>query len=217
MFGQQDYSMRIWVDPDQLAARSLTAMDVVAAVSEQNIQVAAGQIGQPPTSRPAKQRTSSPLTTLGRLSEPEQFEDIVLRTDAGRPQGPHQGLGRAEIGAKNQDVSEQARRPARRPASAIFQLPDANALDTADRIRAKMEELKKHFPAGPRLRDRLRHHAVHPRVDRRGGQDADRGDRPGGHRRADLPAELASTIIPLMAVPVAIIGTFAVMAVMASA
>ena len=83
LFGEQDYSMRVWVDPDQLASRGLTAMDVVNAVREQNIQVAAGQIGQPPSGD--KQEYQFTLTTLGRLSDPSQFENIIVQHHAGRP------------------------------------------------------------------------------------------------------------------------------------
>ena len=110
---------------------------------------------------------------------------------AGRPDHTDQGhRPRRKSRAKSQDVANKLDfHPS--TGIAIFQLPDANALDTADRIRAKMEELKKQLPARHRLLDGLRHHAVRRRVDRRGGQDADRGDHPRGHRRADLPAELA--------------------------
>ncbi len=178
LFGEQDYSMRIWVDPDQLAARGLTAMDVVAAVKEQNIQVAAGQLGQPPSS--GKQPYEFTLTTLGRLVKPEQFENIILRTHAGRPRNQGSKTSatprlrpRARTWTNTLDFHPST-------SVAIFQLPDANALATADRIRAKMEELKKTLPARHGLLDRLRHHAVRRRVDRRGGQDADRGDHPRG-------------------------------------
>src|SRR5581483_5007104 len=77
LFGQRDYSMRIWVDPAELAARRMSAGDVVAAIQEQNAQVAAGSIGQEPTS--GRQESQVTLSTLGRLSEVEQFENIVLK------------------------------------------------------------------------------------------------------------------------------------------
>src|SRR5205823_5902974 len=132
LFGQQDYSMRIWVDPDQLAARGLTAMDVVAAVREQNVQVAAGQIGQPPSGD--KQAYQLTLTTLGRLSAPEQFENIILRTTPEGRQIRIKDIGHAEIAPKSQDVSNTLDfHPS--TSVAVFQLPDANALATADRIR----------------------------------------------------------------------------------
>ncbi len=92
MFGQRDYSMRIWLDPDKLAARSMTASDVVMALREQNLQVAAGQIGQSPTVR--GQQTQITLSTLGRLSEIKDFENVIIKTT---PQGemvrdPRRGL-----------------------------------------------------------------------------------------------------------------------------
>ena len=156
----------------------------------------------------------SPSSTLGRLTDVEQFENIIVKRHA-RTAGivRIKDVGRVELGAKNQDVSSQRRRQADASASPIFQLPDANALDTADRVKAKMDELKQGLPRGRRLRDRLRHHAVHPRVDQRGRS-----------RRCATPIILVaivvllflqnwrSAIIPLVAVPVAIIGTFAVMA-----
>src|SRR5262249_49933031 len=77
--GQRDYSMRVWLDPDRMASRGLTATDVVAAVTQQNSQVAAGQIGQPPV--PTGQVFQYTMSTLGRLSDVEQFADMVLRTD----------------------------------------------------------------------------------------------------------------------------------------
>jgi multidrug efflux pump len=80
LLGQQDYSMRAWLDPDKLASRNLTADDVVNVVKEQNVQVAAGQIGQPPV--PGGQNFQYTMTTLGRLQDPAQFEDIVLKTGA---------------------------------------------------------------------------------------------------------------------------------------
>jgi multidrug efflux pump len=209
LFGQQDYSMRVWVDPDQLAARNLTAMDVVAAIKEQNQQVAAGQIGQPPVGRlPENQFT---LTTLGRLSEPEQFADVILRTT---PEGRVlriKDIGHVELGAKSQDIENKLDfLPT--TGLAVFQLPDANALDTADRIKAKMEELKKAFPPG---------------LDYEIAYDTTPFVRESVNEVFKTLGEAIvlvalvvliflqswrSTIIPLVAVPVAIIGTFAVMA-----
>ena len=95
LFGQRDYSMRVWVDQEKLAARSLTASDVVAALRVQNAAVALGQIGQPPMrdKRTESQAFQIPLATLGRLVEPEQFEAVILKTAAGRPADPAQGRG----------------------------------------------------------------------------------------------------------------------------
>ena len=105
MFGQRDYSMRIWLDPDKLAIRNMTAGDVVAALREQNLQVAAGQIGQSPTVE--GQKTQITLTTLGRLVEPEEFAKIIVKTTPDGRVVRIQDVGRVELGAKNQDVSSK--------------------------------------------------------------------------------------------------------------
>ncbi|MFO0928346.1 MAG: efflux RND transporter permease subunit [Gemmataceae bacterium] len=152
--GPRDYSMRIWLDPQKLASRNMTASDVTAAVRKQNRQVAAGRLGQPPT--PAGLSFQVPLNTLGRLESEEQFRKIVVKTDADdgsltylrdvvsddRP-----GQKGVELGAKNYDVNSYLDgEPS--VTIALFQLPGSNALETAQGIRARMEELKKAFPAG---------------------------------------------------------------------
>jgi multidrug efflux pump len=209
LFGQQDYSMRVWVDPEALASRSLTAGDVVAALRDQNQQVAAGQIGQPPVS--PGQQLEQTLTTLGRLSEPGQFEDVILKAGDDGRLVRIRDIGHVELSAKTLDIV--ARLDGRATTSiAVFQLPDANALDTADRVRAKMEELKQTFPPGvdytvafdttPFVRESVRE--VFRTL-----------------QAAIVLVALVvlvflqnwrSALIPLVAVPVAIVGTFAVMA-----
>ncbi len=145
LFGQQDYAMRVWVNPDQLASRGLTAADVVAALREQNQQVASGQVGQPPES--AGQPYQITLSTLGRLSEPAQFADIVLRSSPDGRIVRLRDVGWVELGARSSDII--ARLDGHPTTSvAVFQLPDANALDCADRIRAKMDDLRQSFPPG---------------------------------------------------------------------
>ncbi|MFO0840712.1 MAG: efflux RND transporter permease subunit [Phycisphaerae bacterium] len=145
VMGQQDYSMRIWLDPDQLQARGMTVGDVIRVLREQNVQVAAGRIGQPPV--PAGQDFQLTLSTLGRLVEPEQFADIVVRTDSKGEITYLRDVGRIEMGARSEDLIA---RLDRRPSSglAIYLLPGSNALDTADRIKATMRELETRFPAG---------------------------------------------------------------------
>src|SRR5579885_56278 len=145
MFGSMDYSMRLWVQPDKLASYSLSATDVVNAIREQNQQVATGQIGQEPVG-PGQQMQIT-LSTLGRLVEPEQFENIVIKNGADGRVVRVKDVGRVDLGGKNWDITSKLDR---KPCSniALFQLPDANALATGDRIRAKMEELKKSFPEG---------------------------------------------------------------------
>ena len=145
MFGQRDYSMRVWLDPDKLAIRNMTAGDVVAALREQNLQVAAGQIGQSPTVK--GQQTQVTLTTLGRLVEPEQFDKVIIKKTPDGRLVRIRDVGRVELGAKNQDINSKVDG---QPVAnlAIFQLPDANALDTADIVKAKIAEMKKDFPEG---------------------------------------------------------------------
>jgi multidrug efflux pump len=145
VMGQQDYSMRVWLDPDELQARGMTVGDVIRVLREQNVQVAAGRIGQPPV--PAGQDFQLTLSTLGRLVEPEEFADIVVKTDTKGEITYLREVGRVEMGARSEDLIA---RLDRRPSSglAIYLLPGSNALDTADRIKAVMRELEARFPAG---------------------------------------------------------------------
>src|SRR5262249_7330204 len=144
-FGGQDYSMRLWLDPDKLASRNLSADDVVKVLREQNVQVAAGQVGQPPV--PKGQDFQYTTSTLGRLVEAEQFADIILATGADGQVTYVKDVARTELGAKSMDQSLTLDgKPS--VGLAIFQLPGSNALDTADGIKAKMRELGKRFPQG---------------------------------------------------------------------
>src|ERR1700675_1925269 len=142
IFGQQDYSMRVWLDPDKLQSRNLTAGDVIRVLREQNVQVAAGQIGQPPVSR--GQDFQYTMSTLGRLVDAEQFADIVLKTGTDGEVTYLKDVARIELGARSQD---QLVRLDGKPSAGIgiFQLPGSNALDTGDRVKAKMRELETHF------------------------------------------------------------------------
>src|SRR5262249_6075883 len=112
---------------------------------EQNQPVASGQIGQPPVE--AGQQVQQTLSTLGRLVETDQFEQIVLRADAAGREGRIKDIGHVEMTPRSQDVVSRLAGEAT-VGIAAFQLPDANALSTADRIKAKMEELKRDFPPG---------------------------------------------------------------------
>jgi multidrug efflux pump len=144
-FGGQDYSMRVWLDPDKLASRNLSAGDVIRVLREQNVQVAAGQVGQPPV--PKGQDFQFTMSTLGRLLEAEQFADIILNTGKDGEVTYLKDVGRTELGAKNQDQSLTLNgKPS--VGLAIFQLPGSNALDVADGIKARMHELSKRFPQG---------------------------------------------------------------------
>src|ERR1700739_3271049 len=102
ILGQQDYSMRIWLDPDKLQSRNLTVGDVIRVLREQNVQVAAGQIGQPPV--PKGQDFQYTLSTLGRLVEPEQFATIILKTGADGEVTSLRDVSRTELGARSQDT-----------------------------------------------------------------------------------------------------------------
>jgi multidrug efflux pump len=145
ILGQQDYSMRVWLDPDKLQSRNLTAGDVIRVLREQNVQVAAGRIGQPPV--PDGQDFQYTMSTLGRLVEAEQFADIILNTGADGEVTYLRDVSRTELGARNQDtLGRLDGRPS--PAVVVFLLPGANALNTADGIKAKMRELETRFPKG---------------------------------------------------------------------
>jgi multidrug efflux pump len=145
IFGQQDYSMRVWLDPDKLASRGLAAGDVIRVLREQNVQVAAGQIGRSPV--PLGQDFQYAVSTLGRLEEAEQFGDIVLKTGTGGQVTYLKDVSRIELGARSQDTRS---RLDGRPSAGIgiFQLPGSNALDTADLVKARMRELESRFPTG---------------------------------------------------------------------
>jgi len=208
LFGQRDYSMRVWVDPEQLSARNLTPADVVDALREQNAQVAAGQIGQPPV--PKGQSYQITLSTRGRLVTVEQFEDVIVKTDDHGRVVRIKDIGRVALDPRSQDVNNRFDgRPT--VGLAVFMLPDANALETADLIKAKMKELSKEFPDGityeigydttPFIRESV--NEVFKSL-----------------RDAVILVAIVvlvflqswrSAIIPLVAVPVAIIGTFAAM------
>jgi len=207
--GQRDYSMRVWLDPDRCAARDVTADDIVHAIQQQNAQVAAGQIGQPPV--PKGQTFQFTMTTLGRLMTTEQFDEIIVKTDAQGRVIRLQDVGRTELGAINYDQICSLDGKAS-VALSIYQLPGSNALETARQVREKLEEMKSRFPDGVAgsivydttpfieesvnevfvaLRDAVILVAIVVLVFLQGWRAA---------------------IIPLVAVPVAVVGTFAAMA-----
>ena len=223
IFGQQDYSMRVWLDPEKIASRNLTAGDIVAALREQNIQVAAGAVGRPPV--PAGQAFQYPLSTQGRLQDAEQFSQIIVRAGSdgeiirlrdlvSQMRLDSQSgslLGGIQRGAKSVDtLCYLDGKPS--VGLTIYQSPGSNALNTAELIRARMKELKQDFPEGidygivydttPFIEESI--HEVFNAL-----------------RDAVILVGLVvllflqswrATLIPLLAVPVAIIGTFAVMA-----
>ena len=138
MLGARDYSMRVWLDPQKLAARNLSAGDVLNALREQNVQVAAGRIGQEPAN--AGQEFQLAISTKGRLLEPEQFNEIVVKGN-GTELVRLGDVARTELGARNYDVSSSLDgKPS--VTIAVFQLPGSNALTTAHAIKEKMKDLK---------------------------------------------------------------------------
>ncbi|MDX2417678.1 MAG: multidrug efflux RND transporter permease subunit [Xanthomonadales bacterium] len=142
-FGLRKYAIRIWLKPDMLTNMGLTAMDVEQAIQEQNNQVAAGKLGSSPA--PEGQATSFQLNTLGRLTSVKQFEDIVIRA---RPDGTVVRLAdisRVELGAEDYSWSTTLNGKSA-AAIAIYQLSDANSLDIAEQVHEAMADLEKHFP-----------------------------------------------------------------------
>ena len=145
IFGERTYAMRLWLNPQKLAARGLTADDVVSALQEQNIQVGAGQIGQPPT--PSDQNFQIDLRAQSRLQTVEEFEDLVLETGANNQLVRLRDVGRAELGAEQYSTFLRFRgREA--IGLGIYQLPGSNALEVAAGVKAEMERLSADFPPG---------------------------------------------------------------------
>ena len=145
LFGAQDYSMRIWLSPDKLAQYDLTPSEVAAAIREQNAQFAAGRLGAEPA--PEGQAFTFTVTTQGQLADPEEFERIILRADE---EGGTLRLGdvaRAELGAQNYAFSATYNGQSAVPMG-IYLQPGANALDTADAVRAALEDMSDRFPDG---------------------------------------------------------------------
>ena len=188
LMGQRDYSMRVWLDPDRLTSLGMTAGDMVRALREQNVQVAAGQIGQQPAAKGVDFQYT--MTTLGRLTEPEQFAEIIIKNGSEGQIIRLRDVARVELGARNQDVNSYLDDY---PAAglAVFQLPGTNALTTAAAVKARMKELEKRFPGRPQVRNPLRHDAVHFRIDHRSVPHAPRRGAAGGPRRVGVPAKLA--------------------------
>ena len=145
IFPQSDYSMRIWLDPSQLKSRRITTQEVLSAIREQNVQVAAGQIGQPPA--PRGQNFQYTVNVLGRLREVEQFEEIIVKSAEGGRITRLKDIARIELGGKSYDLI--SRLTGIQAASvAIYQLPGANALEVANKVRASMKEMSSIFPEG---------------------------------------------------------------------
>ena len=189
LFGAK-YAMRIWLDPDKLNAYGLTPGDVIAAIQAQNAQISVGQLGDPP-SVPGQQLNAT-VTALGRLQTPEQFGNIVLRsnTDGSTPAPARRGARRARARPATASAVEYNGKPA--SGIGVTLATGANALRTVARCQgAAARDSSRSFPRGPEGRRPLRHHAVRAQVDRRGDQDAGRGDRAGVPGDVPVPAEPA--------------------------
>ena len=143
VYGSGEFSMRVWLKPDQLRARNLAASDVIAAIREQNIQVAAGKVG----ATPAPDGTASEfvLSTLGRLEDVEEFENVVVATGENGSTIRVGDIARVELGADTYNFSSKINGDAA-ATIAIFQIPGSNVMDVAAGVRAKLEELKSSFP-----------------------------------------------------------------------
>ena len=159
--GPRDYGMRVWLDPRKLASLGMTADDVIKAIREQNVQVAAGRLGQPPVAAGAGVPFQLVIKTQGRLSSEQQFDNIIVKTGSKGEVVKLRDVVRkvqrdehgrivekgTELGAKNYDVNSYLDGDPS-VTLAVFQLPGSNALQTADEIKAKMKELKAKFPRG---------------------------------------------------------------------
>jgi hydrophobe/amphiphile efflux-1 (HAE1) family protein len=144
-FGERRYAMRIWLDPERLGKLGLTASDVIAAVREQNVQIAAGRAGSPPA--PEGVQLELPLRTKGRLSTVEDFEQIVIRAEPGGSLLHLGDVARVELGAQNYAAFTRVNA---QPSTTlgIFQLPEANALDVARAVKAELRKMSERFPSG---------------------------------------------------------------------
>ncbi len=139
------YSMRVWLDPDKLASKQITTQDVVAALARQNVQVAAGQVGQPPN--PPGQAFQLTVTTLGRLSEPSQFEGIVVKSGTGGQVVYLRDIAKVELGSQTYD-SFSSRNANDSANILIYQLPGSNAMEVSKEVRKTMERIKAALPDG---------------------------------------------------------------------
>lgn len=209
LFGLREYAIRIWLDPEKLASRNLTASQVVGALREQNIQVSGGALAQPP------QRTDAAfqytISTQGRFEKPEQFNEIIVQRGEDGRYTKLSDVARVELGARDYGTNSYLDdKPA--VGMAVFQRPGSNALAAAEGIKAKMEELSKNFPKG--LEYRIIYNPT---------EFIDESIEKVYHTilEAILLVVIViiiflqswrAAVIPILAIPVSLIGTFAVMA-----
>ncbi len=207
VWGAGEYSMRIWLDPSSVATRGLTASDIVAALREQNVQVAAGSVGQQPNTDSAFQVT---VNTLGRLSTEEQFGEIVVKTGEDGQVTRLRDVARISLGADSYTLRSLLNGESA-PALQIIQSPGANAIDVSNAVRAKMQELQGGFPQDIEYRI-----AYDPTVFVRASLQSVAITLLEAVLLVVIVVVLflqtwRASIIPLVAVPVSLIGTFALM------
>ncbi|SDD08428.1 efflux RND transporter permease subunit [Aquimonas voraii] len=207
-FGAGNYAMRIWIDPDQAANRGLTALDIIGAIQEQNIQVSAGAIGASP--QPSGATTQLLVNARGRLETPEEFGAIVLKTGEGGAVTRLRDVARVELGSNTYALNSYLNN---RQAAAvvIFEAPGANSIALSDAVRAKMAELEKTFPEGVSWEV-----AYDPTVFVRKSIDSVVMTLLEAVALVVIVVVVflqtwRASIIPLLAVPVSIVGTFAVL------
>src|SRR5258706_4506098 len=208
LFGSGDYAMRVWLNPDKIAARNLTASDVVAAIREQNVQVAGGVIGQQPVSDPVSFEMQ--VNVKGRLISEEEFGSVIVKTGPNGEKTLLKDVARIELGAGSYALHSLLNNKTA-VAIPIFQTPGANALELSKNVRATMAELKRNFPEG------LDYNVVYdPTVFVRHSIEA------VIHTLGEAILLVVivviiflqtwrAAIIPLAAVPVSLIGTFTIM------
>ncbi|APC19008.1 multidrug efflux RND transporter permease subunit [Pseudomonas frederiksbergensis] len=208
LFGMGDYSLRVWLDPNKTASRNLTATDVVNAIREQNRQVAAGALGAPPAPNATAFQLS--VNTQGRLVSEEEFENIIIRSGDNGEITRLKDIARVELGSSQYALRSLLNN---QPAVAIpiFQRPGSNAIEISNEVRAKMAELKKSFPEGMDFSI-----VYDPTIFVRGSIEAVVHTLFEALILVVLVVILflqtwRASIIPLVAVPVSLIGTFAVM------
>ena len=145
LFGSRDYAMRVWIDPGRAAAMDLTAGEIVSALRAQNVQVSAGAIGQPPYDRSDAFQLG--VEMQGRLTSPDQFSNIVIRSDNDGRQVRVRDVARVELGAQDYAINTYlSGKPT--VVIAVMQRPGSNALDAADKVKAEMDQLSQRFPKG---------------------------------------------------------------------
>jgi multidrug efflux pump len=208
LFGLGNYSLRVWLDPNKVASRNLTASDVVAAIREQNRQVAAGSLGAPPSDAGNSFQLS--INTQGRLVSEEEFENIIIRAGENGEITRLKDIARIELGSSQYALRSLLNN---KPAVAIpvFQRPGSNAIEISDAVRSRMAELKQSFPQGVDFEI-----VYDPTIFVRGSIEAVVHTLLEAIILVVLVVVLflqtwRASIIPLAAVPVSLIGTFAVM------